>query len=157
MIFGDAGALTDAAVKALPQGFWSSFGYVATMSMAAMPNSLLTITLASNFGTFLLYMLSCITCMVAYHNHPNYNFLKHMAIPVFGLLANLACMAFYLIGPFMGFGTKLEPLCAGNRGGLGCLRRHLLHSFQQSQGTNNAGQQTLHGRAIARPIEAAVA
>ncbi len=27
MIFGDAGALTDATVKALPQGFWSSFGY----------------------------------------------------------------------------------------------------------------------------------
>ncbi len=27
MIFGDAGALTDATIKALPQGFWSSFGY----------------------------------------------------------------------------------------------------------------------------------
>jgi len=112
MIFGDAGALTDATIKALPQGFWSSFGYVSHDVMAAMPNSLLTITLASNFGTFLLYMLSCITCIVAYHNHPSFSFLKHMAIPVFGLLANLACMAFYLIGPFMGFGTKLEPLCA---------------------------------------------
>jgi basic amino acid/polyamine antiporter, APA family len=31
---------------------------------------------------------------------------------VFGLLANLACMAFYLVGPFMGYGTKLEPLLA---------------------------------------------
>jgi APA family basic amino acid/polyamine antiporter len=112
MIFGDAGALTDATVKALPQGFWSSFGYVSHDVMAAMPNSLLTITLASNFGTFLLYMLSCFTCIVAYHNHPSFSFLKHLAIPVFGLLANLACMAFYLIGPFMGFGTKLEPLCA---------------------------------------------
>ena len=112
MIFGDAGALTDATVKALPQGFWSSFGYVSHDAMAASPNSLLTITLASNFGTFLLYMLSCITCMVAYHDHPQFSFVKHMAIPVFGLLANLACMAFYLIGPFMGFGTKMEPLCA---------------------------------------------
>ena len=112
MIFGDAGALTDATVKALPQGFWSSFGYVSHDVMAAMPNSLLTITLASNFGTFLLYMLSCVTCIVAYHNHPAFSFVKHMAIPIFGLLANLACMAFYLIGPFMGFGTKLEPLCA---------------------------------------------
>jgi basic amino acid/polyamine antiporter, APA family len=112
MIFGDAGALTDATVKALPQGFWSSFGYVSHDAMAASPNSLLTITLASNFGTFLLYMLSCITCIVAYHGHPQFSFVKHMAIPVFGLLANLACMAFYLIGPFMGFGTKMEPLCA---------------------------------------------
>ena len=112
MIFGDAGALTDATVKALPQGFFSSVGYVSHDLMAALPNSLVTITLASNFGTFLLYMLSCITCIVAYHNHPAFNFVKHLAIPVFGLLANLACMAFYLIGPFMGYGTKLEPLSA---------------------------------------------
>ncbi len=27
-------------------------------------------------------------------------------------MANLACMAFYLIGPFMGYGTKMEPLLA---------------------------------------------
>ena len=88
-------------------------------------------TLASNFGTFLLYMLSCIICMVAFHNHPNFNFLKHLAIPVFGLLANLACMAFYLVGPFMGYGTKLEPLMRfGNRGCLGYLRRNLLHPLQ---------------------------
>ncbi len=112
MIFGDAGALTDATVKALPQGLFSSVGYVSHDLMAALPNSLLTITLASNFGTFLLYMLSCVTCIVAYHNHPSFNFLKHLAIPLFGLLANLACMIFYLVGPFMGYGTKLEPLSA---------------------------------------------
>jgi basic amino acid/polyamine antiporter, APA family len=41
-----------------------------------------------------------------------YNPLKHMFIPLFGLLANLGCMAFYLIGPFMGYGTKMEPLLA---------------------------------------------
>ena len=35
-----------------------------------------------------------------------------MTIPVFGLLANLGCMAFYLVGPFMGFGTVKEPLLA---------------------------------------------
>jgi len=80
--------------------------------MAALPNTLLTVTLASNFGTFLLYMLSCFICMVAYHKHPNYSFLRHTAIPIFGLAANLACMAFYLIGPFMGFGTAKEPLLA---------------------------------------------
>jgi amino acid transporter len=112
MLFGDGPALTDAAVKALPQGFFSSFGYPSHDVMAAMPNSLLTVTLASNFGTFLLYALSCVICMVAYHNHPSYSAVRHLFIPVFGLLANLACMAFYLIGPFMGYGTKMEPLCA---------------------------------------------
>jgi hypothetical protein len=99
-------------IKALPQGFWSSVGYLSHDQMAALPNSLLTITLASNFGTFLLYMLSCIICIVGYHNHPNFKPLRHLVIPVFGLLANLGCMAFYIIGPFMGFGTKLEPFTA---------------------------------------------
>jgi amino acid transporter len=111
-LFGNSGALTDATIKALPQGFWSSFGYLSHDKMAAMPNSLLTVTLASNFGTFVLYALSCVTCMIAFHNHPKFSFVRHLFIPVFGLLANLACMAFYLIGPFMGYGTKLEPLLA---------------------------------------------
>jgi amino acid transporter len=112
LAFGDAGAPADSAIKALPQGFWSSFGYAAHDKMAAMPNSLLTMTLASNFGTFVLYALSCIICMVAYHKHPNFKMLRHFAIPLFGLVANLGCMIFYLVGPFMGFGTKMEPLLA---------------------------------------------
>jgi APA family basic amino acid/polyamine antiporter len=112
MPFGDAGALSDAAIKALPHGFWSSFGYTTHDTMAALPSSLLTITLASNFGTFLLYGLSCIICMVAYHKHPKFSPVRHLFIPVFGLVANLACMIFYLIGPFMGYGTKMEPLLA---------------------------------------------
>ena len=110
--FGDAGAPTDAAVQALPHGFWSSFGYLAHDKMAALPNTLLMVTLASNFGTFLLYMLSCFICLVAFHKHPQFNAFKHFLVPVFGLAANLACMAFYLIGPFMGYGTKMEPLLA---------------------------------------------
>ncbi len=112
MYFGDGSAPADAAIQALPHGFWSSFGYLTHDKMAALPNSFLTITLASNFGTFLLYMLSCITCIVCFHNHPQFNFFRHLIIPVFGLLANLACMAFYLVGPFMGYGTKMEPLLA---------------------------------------------
>jgi APA family basic amino acid/polyamine antiporter len=112
LAFGDAGAPTDAAIKALPPGLMSSVGYTTHDGMAALPNTLLTMTLASNFGTFLLYALSCIICMVAFHGHPQFNFLKHLLIPLFGLVANLGCMIFYLIGPFMGFGTKMEPLLA---------------------------------------------
>jgi amino acid transporter len=112
LAFGDAGAPADAAIKSLPPGFWSSFGYTTHDGMAALPNSLLTVTLASNFGTFLLYGLSCVICMVAYHRHPKFSAIRHVFIPVFGLLANLACMSFYLIGPFMGYGTKMEPLLA---------------------------------------------
>jgi basic amino acid/polyamine antiporter, APA family len=112
MLFGDAPALSDATIKALPQGLFSSFGYPSHDVMAAMPNSLLTVTLASNFGTFLLYALSCVICLVGFHNHKDFNVIKHLLIPVFGLLANLGCMAFYIIGPFMGYGTPKEPLLA---------------------------------------------
>src|SRR5712671_2547631 len=112
MLFGDGGAMQDATIKALPQGFWSSFGYASHDTMAKMPNSLLTITLASNFGTFVLYMLSCVTCIFCYQGHPNFSFLKHLVIPIFGIVANLICMAAYIVLPFMGYGTKMEPFLA---------------------------------------------
>jgi amino acid transporter len=113
MVFGDAGAISDANIAALPHGFWSSVWFAHSHDqMAALPNTLLTITLASNFGTFMLYMLSCVICIVAYQGHPNYKPVRHLLIPLFGLVANLGCMLFYIIGPFLGFGTKLEPLLA---------------------------------------------
>ncbi|MGH9358403.1 MAG: APC family permease [Terriglobia bacterium] len=112
MMFGDVGAPADSVIQALPHGLWSSWGYTTHAAMAALPNSLLTITLASNFGTFLLYMLSCVICMVAYHKHPKFSPVRHAVIPVLGLVANLACMGFYIAGPFMGYGTVKEPLLA---------------------------------------------
>jgi APA family basic amino acid/polyamine antiporter len=112
MLFGDGTAMSDATIAALPHGFWSSFGYVSHDTMAKFPNSLLTITLASNFGTFVLYMLSCVTCIFCYSGHPNFSFLKHMLIPIFGIAANLICMGAYIVLPFMGYGTKMEPFFA---------------------------------------------
>jgi len=112
LVFGDAGAPTDAAIKALPQGLFSSWGYLSHDQLAALPNSLLTITLTSNFGTFILYALSCLLCIIAFHNRPDYSFIRHTLIPGFGLLANLVCMAFYLISPVFGLGTFKEPLLA---------------------------------------------
>jgi amino acid transporter len=101
MVFGDAGAPSDATIAAIPHGVFSSLGYTTHAKMAALPNSLLTVTLASNFGTFILYALSCTLCMVAYHKHPAFSLIKHLLIPGFGLLANLACMGFYLVAPFL--------------------------------------------------------
>jgi hypothetical protein len=49
---------------------------------------------------------------VAYQGHPNYSFLRHTAIPIFGIIANLGCMIFYLVGPFLNYGTKMEPFTA---------------------------------------------
>jgi APA family basic amino acid/polyamine antiporter len=112
LVFADGSAPTDAAIAAIPHGFWSSFGYTTHDKLAALPNSLLTVTLASNFGTFLLYALSCTLCMVAYHKHPKFSFIRHMAVPIFGLVANLVCMAFYIAGPYFSYGTPHEPLLA---------------------------------------------
>ena len=111
-MLGDAGAVSDATIAALPHGILSSWGYPSHATLAAMPNSLLTVTLTSNFGTFILYALSCFLCIVAYHKRPDYNVLLHLLIPGFGLIANLVLMAYYLISPVFGLGTFKEPLLA---------------------------------------------
>jgi amino acid transporter len=112
LVFADGSAPTDATITALPHGIFSSFGYSTHDRMAALPNSLLSITLTSNFGTFILYALSCFLCIVAFHKRPDYNPVLHLLIPGFGLLANLACMTAYLIVPFLGYGTWKEPYLA---------------------------------------------
>jgi amino acid transporter len=112
LMFGDAGAPTDAAIAALPKGIFSSWGYLPHNTLAALPNSLLTLTLTSNFGTFILYGLSCLLCIIAYSERHDKNIVMHYLIPGFGVIANLTCMAFYLAGPFFNLGTKMEPLTA---------------------------------------------
>jgi hypothetical protein len=111
-VFADASAPSDSTIASLPHGILSSFGYSTHDKLAAMPNSLLTITLTSNFGTFILYALSCFLCIVAFRGRPDYNPIRHLLIPGFGLLANLACMLVYVLGPIFGLGTFKEPLLA---------------------------------------------
>jgi amino acid transporter len=112
LYFGDGSALADSAIAALPHGIFSNVGFLSHDKLAALPNSMLMITLTSNFGTFILYALSCLLCFIAYQGRADRSLVKHVLIPVFGLAANLGCMAFYLIGPFLGIGTKMEPLGA---------------------------------------------
>ncbi len=100
LYFCGGAALTDDTIKGLPQNIWYSFGIFPHDIAANIPQSLLIITLASNFGTFLLYMMTCIIAIIAFREHHMFNGFKHVAVPVFGLLANLLCMLFYLIGPF---------------------------------------------------------
>jgi APA family basic amino acid/polyamine antiporter len=92
---------------------WYSFGIFSPMAYTWLPNTLVIITLISNFGTFLLYMTTCLITIVAFREHDAFHGFKHVAIPVFGLFANLACMLFYLIGPFMVSGMSWhEPYIA---------------------------------------------
>jgi hypothetical protein len=92
---------------------WYSFGIFSPHAYVTLPNSMLIITLISNFGTFLLYMTTCIVAIVAFREHHSFHGFKHMVVPVFGLLANLGCMLFYLVGPFSVAGMSVkEPYIA---------------------------------------------
>jgi APA family basic amino acid/polyamine antiporter len=56
-------------------------------------DNLLQITLASNTGTFLVYGMTCALVLVAFgHNHKR-NLVRHVIIPVLGLLANIGMLA----------------------------------------------------------------
>jgi len=105
------GGTTPAALD--KHNFWYSFGIFAPETYAKLPNTLVIITLISNFGTFLLYMMTCIIAIVAFKEHHTFNGFKHFFVPIFGLVANLACMLFYLIGPFSVSGMSWkEPYIA---------------------------------------------
>jgi amino acid transporter len=93
--------------------FWYGFGIFAPAAYTKLPNTLVIITLISNFGTFLLYMTTCVIAMVAFKEHHSFNGFKHVFVPAFGLVANFVCMLFYLIGPFMVAGMSWkEPYIA---------------------------------------------
>ncbi len=92
---------------------WYSFGIFQPATYAALPNTLVIMTLISNFGTFLLYMITCWIAMVAFKEHHSFNGFKHLVIPILGLLANLVIMLFYLVGPFTVAGMSWkEPYIA---------------------------------------------
>jgi APA family basic amino acid/polyamine antiporter len=113
LYFCGGAALSDDTIKTLPHNIWYSFGIISHDAAANIPQSLLIITLASNFGTFLLYMMTCIIAIVAFREHHSFHGFKHVVVPVFGLLANLLCMLFYLIGPFSVAGMSWkEPFVA---------------------------------------------
>ncbi|HTZ20625.1 MAG TPA: APC family permease [Opitutaceae bacterium] len=105
------GGTTPAALD--KHNLWYSFGIFSPETYAKLPNTLVIVTLVSNFGTFLLYMLTCVIAIVAFREHKSFHGFKHVVVPVFGLLANLACMLFYLIGPFTVTGMSWkEPYIA---------------------------------------------
>ncbi|MGA2445308.1 MAG: APC family permease [Opitutaceae bacterium] len=105
------GGTTPAALD--KHNVWYSFGIFSPETYTSLPNTLVIVTLVSNFGTFLLYMLTCLIAIVAFREHHSFHGFKHVVIPVFGLLANLACMLFYLIGPFTVSGMSWkEPYIA---------------------------------------------
>jgi amino acid transporter len=66
------------------------------------PVGLTGITLASNFGTFALYGLTCLWTIVAFRGDEEFSLMRHGVIPGLGLLANvvmlIAILYLYIIG-----------------------------------------------------------
>src|SRR5580658_2949777 len=110
--FAGGSAPDDKTIATLPHNLWYAAGMSSNAYLSALPNGLALVTLVSNFGTFIVYGLTNVCCIVAYRERHEFHGLKHMAIPVFGAVANLACMAFYIIGPIEGLGSAKEPLIA---------------------------------------------
>jgi len=71
------------------------------------------ITLASNFGTFVLYALTCLWAIIAFASRPDFNWLKHLVVPGLGLLANIVMLVTILgVGIVGGGDSQTESLIA---------------------------------------------
>lgn len=110
--FAGGSAPDDKTIATLPHNLWYAIGLGTHDGLAKLPNSLLLVTLVSNFGTFVLYGLTNVVCIVAFREHHMFSGFKHVVVPVFGIIANFACLAFYVIGPIEGLGSAKEPLLA---------------------------------------------
>jgi amino acid transporter len=107
------GGTTPAPLDPKYHSIWYSFGFFDPATLSKLPNTLVIVTLISNFGTFLLYMLTCVIAIVAFREHHTFSGFKHMFVPIFGLVANFLCMLFYLVGPFTVSGMSWkEPYIA---------------------------------------------
>jgi basic amino acid/polyamine antiporter, APA family len=102
------GGTTPSALEDKYHNVWYSFGVFNPALLSKLPNTLVIVTLVSNFGTFLLYMLTNFVAIVAFRKHDSFHGFKHMVVPVFGLVANLVCMLFYIVGPFMVSGMSFK-------------------------------------------------
>ena len=77
-------------------------GAIGTLSVV----SLTAVTLASNLGTFVLYALTCLWTIIAFSSRKEGNVLKHLLVPVLGLLANVVMLVTIFFMGFLGGGDS---------------------------------------------------
>src|SRR5882672_8531473 len=71
--FAGPSAPDDKTIAGLPHNIWYALGMSSNASLSSLPNGLLLVTLTSNFGTFLLYGLTNIVCIVAYQERHEFH------------------------------------------------------------------------------------
>ncbi len=76
-------------------------------------DNLTQITLASNTGTFILYGLTNLICLLAFYHRPDASILKHRVVPLAGFLANLLMLgAVVYLGISAGGSTANDAVIA---------------------------------------------
>jgi amino acid transporter len=93
---------------ATPQwGIWILVAVSAIIGAYGVLNvdNLTQITLASNTGTFLIYGLTNLICLVAFWSRPGANLFKHKVIPALGFLANLMMLTGIVVLSFKAGGN----------------------------------------------------
>jgi len=74
---------------------------------------LTAVTLLSNFGTFLVYGLTCIVTLIAFLRHPGRNPFTHIIVPALGVLANLGMLLAIIYMGILGGGmTQVASMIA---------------------------------------------
>jgi APA family basic amino acid/polyamine antiporter len=73
-------------------GVWILAGVSAVFGVYGVysVDTVTQITLASNFGTFIVYGMTCLVTIVAFASHKDKNVFKHYAVPGVGFLMNVA-------------------------------------------------------------------
>jgi amino acid transporter len=86
------------------RAIWVLVGFSCLIAAVGVQSvvGLTGIALASNFGTFVLYFLTCIWTLVAFAERDDHHPIKHKLLPALGVLANLAMLLtilyLYVIG-----------------------------------------------------------
>lgn len=83
---------------------------IATIGVQSV-NGLTGIALASNFGTFALYGMTCLWTYVAFAREPGRRLVRHVVVPVLGLVTNTAMLVAILY-----FAGKATYICFGIAG-----------------------------------------
>ncbi len=112
LFFGGGSAPDDKTIATLPHNIWYALGMGSNATLSSLPNGLLLVTLLSNFGTFVLYGLTNIVCIVAFREHHEFHGFKHMVVPVFGAVANFGVPRVLHHRTLEGLGSAKEPLMA---------------------------------------------
>ena len=87
------------------RAIWALVGVSTVIAAVGVLKGAVTltgITLASNFGTFVLYGLTCLWTIIAFAGREDYSVVKHLIIPGLGLIANItmlgAILYLYVVG-----------------------------------------------------------